>query len=237
MSERDFFGTWTVSLTAGTPFGAKTRITITEGDPTSITFDPPVSGGDLEMSYVDALDMLQVQGIEGIDSSLFLAVYLDPEVAYRSVYGVATVGSALVTFAAAANETLLVSSTPSTGSPVSMPATFIVRSASGCEFGLASRFDFRFDLRSVGEEVGLTIVDVIGRVLLPPALSWVSPTTLRGLGTVTEEKIPMALQCSFVELGGRKRCFGISVVGDPENSGVWGADEEEPPAPGPEVIR
>ncbi len=230
MPELDFIGTWAVSLTSGTPFGVDTQITISE-DPNSITFVPSASRGALEMQYDQALDMLRIDGISGLDSSLYLAVYRDPEVAYRALYGVAMIGDALVTFGAAADQTPTTSSSGSTGSPVVPAPAYIVRSASGSQFGLGSRLEF------VSEEEGanLTIVDIIGRRLLAPGLGWVGPTTLQGLELVNVQgrPVPLGLQCSFVEIDGRKVCFGLSVAGDPENSGVWGADEEEPPSPEP----
>lgn len=91
------------------------------------------------------------------------------------------------------------------------------------------------DPKSDGMKVGVTILDAAGIQKLPlptrpPALFFFVDGTLNHSGYLEDPTQPLNLQISlytYITDGGGlyRAAYGITSYGDPENVGVWGADD------------
>ncbi len=235
MPQQDFLGLWTVRRTSGTPFGVGTEIDIGEsGENLTAT----VNGQAHSITYLSDAKLVQIDGIEGMES-LMLAVFRDPPTGYRAVYGgglsIARNSSARIVVCAAETD-------PTTLAPEAFKENsevpskwFKVVTTSGTQFGVGSSVELQ---PVAGAESGtLTITNALDELALALEIRQVDGTTGTFKGTNPEAivkgdtTIPLSVQFSVVQLDEQNppRIFGIQVVGDPENSGVWGGDEEDPP--------
>ena len=236
MPRQDFNGNWTVSHTSGTPFGIGAEIDITE---TGASLD----GKDLVIVYDKANDVVLISGIDGMQT-LVLAVFKDRAsegemVGYRAIYGGGLSNAQsddgaprLVTCAAQTDPTGLTLDEFRTDTEVPTK-TFTITTTSGTQFGVASNVSLQ-----AGEDQGtgnLTITNALDQPALDLEIRQINGTdaTFKGTDpeTVVGETPRLSVQISLVQLpeDGASRIFGIEVVGDPENSGVWGGDEDDPP--------
>ncbi len=238
MPQEDFIGLWTVSRTSGTPFGIGAEFNIEEADD---TLTAGLNGQALTITYDAVTNVVTLDGIEGMET-LKLAVYKDPSTGYRAIYG----GGVSIT----KNEQERLVTCAAETDPISLPPEefqadsevtsqwFKVSTTSGTQFGVGSTVELKPNDPSNPNGL-LLIKNVLGQPALeleiqPVALA---ETTFKGThpDAVVEggsKTVSLSVQFSLIQLDkdGPTRIFGIQVVDDPENSGVWGGDEEDPPS-------
>lgn len=238
MALEDFYGPWSVYLTSKTPFGFGTPIMVGVDDK-----NRPVvwlDGQAYETAYDDEADQLSVTGIKGIDQ-LVMAHYADPDESesYVALYGVGLLTDSgipgkLAVFTAVSLAESAADAVPRSAASgrtaSSVSGKYLISSTSGSQFGAGSVIELDADASSPDGASALTITNVFQSQIPSPDSLYPTGSGNALVGMVEDEDVPRTVvQCSFVELGGLNRIFGLGVVGDPENSGTWGGDEEEDP--------
>ena len=236
MPQDDFIGTWTVSRTSGTPFGIGAEFDIEKVDD---KLKADLNGQALTISYEEITNVVTIDGIEGMES-LMLAVYKDPSTGYRAIYGGGlsisrNAQERLVTCAAETDSIALPPDEFQANSEVTSQ-WFNVSTTSGTQFGVGSTVELQ---PNPSNPSGLLLIrNALGQPALELEIQPVAraETTFKGThpDAVVEggsETVSLSVQFSLIQLDetGPTRIFGIQVVDDPENSGVWGGDEEDPP--------
>ncbi|MEM1179512.1 MAG: hypothetical protein AAGM22_14285 [Acidobacteriota bacterium] len=231
MQLANFVGTWNVQLTAGTPFGYGTTIDIqdNEGTPT-VAFDPPVPSSELSATFVPEEDALEIVGINNL-SALRIGLYTDPDAqtGYRALYGTGLASSSGRVEQSVAFTAVLAKQTPepplSATAGTATAGAFKVRASSGSQFGVGSDIQ----LAVAPESAVFMVTSALGSALSPITLVPVDGNSLVLRGeTVSANGLRTIVQCTVMTLNNRRRLCGIAVVGDPESSGVWAADEVDP---------
>ncbi|MEM7051940.1 MAG: hypothetical protein AAF604_19895 [Acidobacteriota bacterium] len=234
MAEQDFLGVWRVWLTAGIPFGLGTEITIdSQNGVLSVTTEPEVGEG-LQITYWESDDQMRITGLP-MTPELVLAHYRDPDptIDYRALYGAALMEATDLKQSrlALCYADHVADTTTSTSGERQAPTNpwgndqiWKVQASSGSQFGIGSTVTL-----GEGNSV-LSISNVFGEAIPPvPTMQYVAESgALRGELPANEHP-RIVVQCSIADFDGDQRIFGVGVIGDPEASGVWGGDEEDPP--------
>ncbi|MCG8460312.1 MAG: hypothetical protein MI919_28855 [Holophagales bacterium] len=249
MALEDFYGQWQVWQTAGTSFGLGDLLTLggLDGE-LSVAFDPPVSSPDLQVRYDASRDQVEIEGLPRT-RRLVIARYVDPsDYDYRALYGAAKMDGTgrlperMATFSAVYYAALSApwQYDPTAPSEVTLTGSdfdgnWVVKSTSGSQFGIRSAVS----VKAAGGDVHITSA-LLATVPTPEVMAFDQESgTLGGKIDATESNPQTVIQLAQAPLpsasGGTTRSlFGLAVVGDPENSGVFGGDEEDPaPQPNP----
>lgn len=228
MALQDFIGTWSVYLTARTPFGYGASITIEVVDDVIVVGLSPSDGAGLQAEYLEDQDLLQITGITHLKQLVF-ARYTDPDpdIDYNAIYGVGLAQgldtSERLAVCTAIGEPGIDAQVTTSGEPQTQDEQrFKAKVTAGSQFGLGSTLVLE------GDPLSLAITDALGSSM--PIIDNMRPVgsgwSLQGLSE-RDDGIPrIVVQCSFVTLDETLRTFGMAAIGDPENSGTWGGDAE-----------
>ena len=250
MSREAFEGTYDVQLSSGTPFGLDTQVdVILDGDKTLVRFRPPDSTQSItQEATFDARNQSLRLELERPYEVMFISRFAPPTGAaqifgegYQAIYGLVVLENRpeLPVRRNAVWSAESLEQPPSVpGPPVANPiqvqdflGTYRLRTTSGTQFGISTQVRI-FEVDG-GPRISST--DFFGRVLELTDVQLVAETgSLLALDQIEIGGTPQPafFQVSIAEdagQGGRldKAIYGVTIVGDPEQTGIWGGDDEE----------
>lgn len=223
MAQANFLGIWNVLSTAGTNFGIGSTVTIgaAGGEQVSVIIVAPVAVAGLALpgTYNPATDAIK---IESATRTMFISRYFDESQGFYALYGLAIetgTGTLSVWMAQAAGvPSVALGVCPEPG----FDGTYTVRSTVDAQFGTGS------PVLIVASNITITNALSQQNVPGPTALVFDAWTcSLQGSATVDDQ--PIVLQVSVASHAGRRYLYGLALVGDPQQAGTWGAEDNEGP--------
>ena len=240
MSLQDFYGTYQVQTASGTEFGLDTSVVISEGDSdgASVQFTLPstTETKTLSATYDDTTEALRIELEAQNARVMFISRFVDPTpgVSYRAIYGIVLMEEieGQVRRSPVWSAKLMtpsVGDSQPTGTPMqpgSFTGTYRVRTTADTQFGLSSVITI--DSREI------EIVNGLGTSVLTAPLSY-EPETASLIGSAQSPaespEVPVTIAMSLAIEGDTKYLYGTFVIGDPEQGGTYGAEEDDPDDP------
>ncbi len=232
MAEENFYGIWQVRDTSGTLFGHGTTITV-QAD-LGITFDPP-AGEAPWAKYNPVLDALEIYGLAGT-KIMYVSHYMDVEQSFYAIYGLAlmygTDGAAGFRKAVfmAQREVLIEGGGVSSlrevdASTFANTDPFVVKTTTGAQFGKASHIK----IIDNGDDSCHVNIENATKDPAGTATNMAFDSDVCALkGPLDNSEVIFQISQFSIETGDStmQHIYGLSVVGDPEEAGAWGGDDD-----------
>lgn len=253
MAISDFMGSYQVRRTSGTQFGFQTTVSI-RAQPgqvakVMVSIAPPNQPAQIFAAlYDEKHECLRIE-LEKPGRVMFVSRYNDEDANYEAIYGVVVMDNLALGLwsaellepdgrAACAAQSADLVKAGAAIEPERVCISYRVTSSTCTQFGLASTVVVDGSSSRPGGKWSLAIEDVLGQDIPTPNVMTFDQSngSLIGKTVVGSSSTPVVFQASFAQVDADdkrrvKIIYGLSVIGDPEQGGIFGGEDESEPPP------